>query len=112
MADIKQTPQPGEGKAFAALIGGGVMLLAISLLNLLSEISKPAKDFLTLDKAIGAYSGKILFGVLCGAIVWVALAVIFGKRKVNVMPSFIFFLAALGIATLFVFTPFLRLFIK
>jgi len=100
-----------EGKLLAAYIGGGVMLLAIGILNVASELSKSTGKALELYKPLGAYSGKILFGVLSGAIVWVILHyVLKDKEKADSKAGFIFFIAALLLATLFVFTPFIKLF--
>jgi len=100
-----------EGKLLAAYIGTGVMLLAIGILNMSAEFSASFKSSLQLSKAIGPYSGKILFGVLSGAIVWVILHyVLKDKEKADSKAGFIFFIAALLLATLFVFTPFIKLF--
>lgn len=102
----------GDGKALAAFIGGGVTLLAIGILNFLSEMSESIHDALEFYKPVGPYSGKITLGVLCGAIVWVILYyVLKDKEKAESKAGFIFFIASLLIATLFVFTPFIKLFV-
>lgn len=100
-----------EGKLLAAYIGTGVMLLAIGVLNLASEFSAAFKKSLVLSEPTGPYSGKILFGVLCGAVVWgILYYALKDREKVDSKAGFYFFIAALLLATLFVFTPFIHLF--
>ena len=93
----------------AAYIGGGVMLLAIGILNVVSELSESTGKALELYKPLGAYSGKILFGVLSGAIVWGILHFVLKDKKADAKLGLYFFIAALLLATLFVFTPFIGL---
>ena len=98
-----------EGKLLAAYIGGGVMLLAIGILNVASELSKAIGKALELYKPLGAYSGKITFGLICGGIVWGVLHFVLKDKKADAKAGLIFFIAALLLATLFVFTPFIGL---
>lgn len=98
-----------EGKLLAAYIGGGVMLLAIGILNVASELSESTGKALELYKPLGAYSGKITFGLIGGAIVWGILHFVLKDKKADAKPGLYFFIAALLLATLFVFTPFIGL---
>ena len=98
-----------EGKLLAAYIGGGVTLLAIGILNVASELSKAIGKALELYKPLGAYSGKITFGLICGAVVWGVLYFVLKDKKADAKAGFIFFIVALLLATLFVFTPFIGL---
>lgn len=98
-----------EGKLLAAYIGGGVMLLAIGILNVASELSESTGKALELYKPLGAYSGKITIGLIGGAIVWGILHFVLKDKKAEAKTGLYFFIAALLLATLFVFTPFIGL---
>ena len=111
MAENKNIALTSDGKALSAFIGGGVMLLSIGVLNFLSELSATLHDALELYKPVGPYSGKILFGVLCGIIAWIISGVVLRGKSVDAKSGFAFFIAALLIATLFTFTPFIDLFV-
>lgn len=94
-------------KAARIMISSGITLISIGILNILAELSAKIKTFLTLNKAIGPYSGKILFGILIGAAI--CLLIHNKNKEVNLNKVFKFFIIALLIATLFVFTPFIKL---
>lgn len=97
-------------KIKSAYVFASLSILGIGLLNLLSVVSKKIKEFLTLNKAIGPYSGKVLFGILIGllfAFLYYSLA---KDNKINLKKWNIFFVVSLLIGLLLIFTPFLELF--
>jgi|SRR3989344_3207981 len=102
----------GEGymnnwKIARIMISSGIALISVGILNILAEASSQIKTFLTLNKAVGPYSGKILFSIIIGIIICLLMH---NKNKdVNLKNYFKFLIIALLIATLFVFTPFINL---
>ena len=94
-------------KVARIMISSGITLISVGILNILDELSAKIKTFLTLNKAIGPYSGKILFSIIIGIII--CLLIHNKNKKINLDKVFKFFIIALLIATLFVFTPFISL---
>ena len=86
-----------------------ISILSIGILNLLSEASKQIKDFLTLNKGIGPYSGKVLFGILIGVIVAILYNKYAKESKFEIVKWTYVLIIVLVIACLLVFTPFIHL---
>jgi len=101
-------PQP-RGATIAVFVGASAALLAIGLFNVLSEASKPVKDFMTISTALGPWSGKVVYGYLAGVLAWFVSWLICRKHAGNLVGWFAFFVISLIIATLLVFSPFVHL---
>ena len=65
--------------------------------------------FLTLNQAVGPYSGKLVYAVIIGIITWFIASSKLKNKDVNINKAFVFLFIALLLATLFVFTPFIHL---
>ena len=94
------------------MIASGVTLISVGILNILAEASEKIKNFLTLDKAIGPYSGKLAFAVVIGILAWLIIKFSCKNKEIKLDKAFRFLIIALLIATLFVFTPFIDLLVK
>ena len=68
-------------KVISIMIFGALSLIAIGILNLLAEASTQIKDFLTLNKGIGPYSGKVLLGLIIGLIAWSISYLVLKEKK-------------------------------
>lgn len=92
----------------SVFVFAGLSMLSIGILNFLSQASSVFKDFLTLNKVIGPYSGKVLYGLLIGVII----AFLYYKNtKESVLKTknwIIFILICITIASLLIFTPFIN----
>ena len=104
-----QIPRIPRGATIAVLIGASIALIAIGVFNLLADVSVDIKTFLTLNKAVGPWSGKVLFGYLAGFFAWFIAWLFCRKHDGNIVPWFWVFVASVGIGTLLVFTPFLHI---
>jgi len=98
-----------NGRAASIIISSGITLISIGILNILAEASENIKSFLTLNQSVGPYSGKILFGILIGVLMWLIINPNLKNKNVNLDKVFNFLIIALLLATLFVFTPFIEL---
>ncbi|MDO8558284.1 MAG: hypothetical protein Q7S09_03810 [bacterium] len=100
-----------RGPTIAVFIGASVALVMIGVFNLLADVSPKIKIFLTLNKAVGPWSGKVVFGYLAGAIAWFLAWTFLRGKDGNITRWFWIFFAALVIGTSLVFTPFLHVLI-
>ena len=98
-----------NGKIASLMISSGVTLISIGILNILAEASEKIKTFLTLNQAVGPYSGKLVYAVIIGIITWFIASSKLKNKDVNINKAFVFLFIALLLATLFVFTPFIHL---
>ena len=96
-------------KSANLMISSGITLISVGILNIFADVSEKIKDFLTLDKAIGPYSGKLVFAVVIGILAWLIIKYSYNNKEINLDKAFRFLIIALLIATLFVFTPFIQL---
>lgn len=101
-----------RGRTIAVFIGASIALVMVGIFNLLADVSPKIKTFLTLNKAVGPWSGKVLFGYLAGFVAWFIAWLLCRKHDGNIVPWFWVFFGALAIGTLLVFTPFLHLLIN
>lgn len=90
----------------------GTSILAIGILNFLSEASKQIKDFLTLNKTIGPYSGKVLYGIIIGLLIAIIYYYRTKDSKIELKKWVIFLTVSVIISCLLVFTPFLDLILE
>ena len=87
----------------------GLSLLFIGILNLLAESSNKIKTFLILNKAIGPYSGKVLYGILIALVLSLIYYYLSKDSKFDIKKWTLFLFIILVIACLLIFTPFIDL---
>jgi|SRR3989344_7640719 len=97
-----------RGKTIAVFVGASVALVMIGVLNLLADIFPRIKTFLTLNTAVGPWSGKVVFGYLAGIVACSIAWTVCRKHDGNIVVWFWIFVASLTAGTLLVFTPFLH----
>jgi len=96
------------GRVVASMIAGSVAMLLIGVLNLLAEASRGAHDFLEFIPSMGPLSGKVILGYAIGAALYFVLQPLLRQRDPSIILWTWITLASLVIASLFVFTPFVR----
>jgi hypothetical protein len=84
-----------EGPIAAAILAGGVGVLALGVVTTLAEASASVKSALTLTTAVGPLSGKVVTAVGLWLVAWVVLHLIYHNKPYES-------LRALAIATILV----------
>ena len=90
----------------------GTSMLSIGVLNFLSEASSKIKNFLTINKVIGPYSGKVIYGIILGIIIAVIYYYRTKESNLEIKNYLLFLVICLTLGCLLVFTPFLDLILK
>jgi hypothetical protein len=76
-------PDKPEGPISAAIIAGGIGVLALGIFTTLAEISEPFKNFLNFYKPVGPLAGKTTYAVVIWLISWVVLHFLYKDRAME-----------------------------
>lgn len=106
-----------NGSAAAAMIASMIAILSLGIVNLIAIMSNDAKliiheigkAWIPGAEAIGPYSGKETIMLLGWGISWIILYFALRNRDVRLSRYTIIFIIGVGIATLFVWNPFVEL---
>lgn len=97
------------GKCHAALLAAAIGILALAVVNLISEFSEGLKNALTLYKPIGPYSGKEAASTIVWLVSWAILNPILSRIKLETKSVLYVFLLIVALATLLLYPPFIHL---
>jgi hypothetical protein len=93
------------GRAAAALVAGGVGVLAIGLLTTLAEVSAGLKTFLTWSTPVGPLPGKTGLGVIIWLISWAAFHSLWKDKNSDLAQAFKIALVLIALGLVFTFPP-------
>lgn len=107
-----------NGQVAAAMIAAMIAVLSLGISNMISVLSEDAKLFIHEvgklwipgAEGIGPYSGKETFMLIGWGLSWLILYFVLRKKDVKMSHYTLIFMIGIGVATLFVWTPFVHLF--
>lgn len=99
-----------NGLAAATLLSGGIGAFAVGVMTVLAEANSVIKTAITLDKQVGALSGKTTIGVIIWLIVWAVLGSIWKDKDISFSKVTLAAFMFLALGFLFTFPPFFLLF--
>jgi len=113
----KSLTKKKNGSAAAAMIASMIAILSLGIANLITVMSKDAKliiheigkVWIPGAEAIGPYSGKETVMLLGWGLSWIILYYTLRNHDVRLSIYTIIFIIGVGIATLFVWNPFVDL---
>lgn len=116
MTQENQKPNKKNGIAAAAITSSMIGILSLSISHLLSVVSQASKTIIhEIGKlwipgadAIGPYGGKETIMLIGWVVSWVILHYALRNRDVKLSYYTIVFMIGVGVATLFVWSPFLH----
>lgn len=109
--DTVSQRQKRTGPAIAALIAASASILAIGILTFAAEASEPLKEFLAFWEGMGSLSGKIAIAYVLGIVVFLALFKLKSLDRQRLVPWTVVLVSSVALSSLFVFTPFIKLFV-
>lgn len=105
--DLQDKP---EGPIAAAVIAGGVGVLALGILTTLSELSTSIKDLLNFYDPVGSLAGKTVFAVVIWLVSWVVLHVAYRGKGFETRKTLTLALILIALGTLGTFPVFFQAF--
>jgi len=106
-SDVQDKP---EGPVAAAVIAGGVGVLALGIFTTLSEMSTTIGDLLNLYNPVGSLSGKTVFAVVIWLVTWAVLHRVYGDRGFETRKTLTLALIGIALGTLGTFPVFFEAF--
>lgn len=98
-----------NGKPVAALIAGSLTVVAIGILHILAESVDSIHDWLEFFPRMGTLSGKVIVAYSLGIIFYFILSNFLKDKNPNIKFWTKIFILSLILASIFVFTPFVKL---